>query len=146
MSVLTDWLTAIGTVGAAVASARAAQIAAGAALTWRDGLKYQRADECLAALEECKAAIGKTIDLKSQNYPPLGDAYSDVWEAWRKAKVSFVVAARYFPCMRPDFHAGDAIIRRLGAFRQEPYDLAEGERINSDFGQIVAEVSAALRE
>ena len=65
---LTDWITAGGTLFAAVAAIVAAGaaiatawIADRAATTWRDALQNQRYDECVAAAVELQAAINRYI-------------------------------------------------------------------------------------
>lgn len=61
----TDWITAVGTIVAAVAAIATAIFALTAASTWKNALQNQRDDECVAAAINLQSAIHRCISANS---------------------------------------------------------------------------------
>lgn len=146
----TTVVIAVGTLGAAVASALAAKIAAKAASTWRDGLKQQRADECVAAIENCAAAIGKSITLIEKSSPgyPGGNSLDVAWEMWAKVRSTMAVVSRYHDTSFEDMVSeGVKIMERLTKLSSSGKpQVSEGQKVNEDFGKFNAKAFKQLKE
>jgi hypothetical protein len=114
---VTDWITAGGTfiaagaaivaAGAAIVAARAAvraaNIADGAATTWRDALRNQRYDECVASAVELREAINRYISaVKGKRQSEVPQTYTAAWDCQTRFRSAFQVARRYRAQNLPD--------------------------------------------
>jgi hypothetical protein len=99
----TDIATAVGTIVAAVATCATAAIAAYAAVTWKDTLKNQRADECISAARV--GALGRCLSIKEQrnlDMPPVWRAHDELRASWRRFDQAFYATRRYQPNLNKD--------------------------------------------
>jgi len=155
---LTDWLTAGGTVVAALAAIvaawmakRAADIAQGAANTWRDTLQNQRTDECVAAASDLEASINRCIlAAQGKRRNEIWPAYTNTWDHQTKFRGTYVVARRYRQSLNSDIPVQiDALLNRL---RLSCLPVADGgncdeqeaSAIKAGIGGIVSSVRTQL--
>ena len=158
MDPLTDWFTAVGTVVAALAAVvaawmakRAADIAQGAANTWRDTLQNQRTDECIAAASDLQASINRCISAaQGRRRNEIWPTYSDAWEHQTKFRGTYLVARRYRQSLNSDVPVQiDALLNRL---RLSCLSVADGGNceekevsdIQTGIGGIVSSVRTQL--
>ena len=134
-------VSALGTVGAAIVAWQAAS-------AWRDGLKQQRSDEFVIAINDCGAAIGRTITRKDKGFEekPGGLGVDEAWESWRRLRTAFAVLRRYYPRLDGEFlDRGVVLLKRMEAYTESRKDEALGIQINRDYGAFQADALEALR-
>jgi hypothetical protein len=135
--------TMISSVASAAGTLTAAYIAFRAASAWRDGLKQQRADEFTIALNDCAAAIGRIVTRKNKNMALDTD---EAWTSWRKLRIAYAVAGRYYPCLIGDFPAkGTEFMERMESYASQPAEPEKGNQLNNDFNRFGQTMTAKLR-
>ncbi len=101
---MTDWLTAGGTIVAAVATIATAIIALLAAKTWKEALQNQRYDECVAAAVGLEASINRCIEAdRGSRKEEIWPTYTEAWDHQTAFRSAFHVALRYRPSVADDF-------------------------------------------
>ena len=103
----TDWITAVGTIVAAVAAIATAVVAWIAARTWKAALRNQRDDECVAAAINLQSAIHRCISaIRRKRENEIWPAYDDAWNYQSRFRSAYEVARRYhshqLPANMPD--------------------------------------------
>jgi hypothetical protein len=128
-TVVTSAISAAGTLAATV-------IALYAATAWSAGLRQQRADEFVAAMNDCAAAIGRAISRKQKTmqHAPGGLGIDEAWASWARLRTTYAVVRRYYPCFGTDFpERGSEFLRRMEAFCDGSFDKPTGDAINNEF-------------
>lgn len=135
-------------VVAALATVATAIIAGFAASTWRSGLQRTREDECVSAVHNCAALVGRVISLKARKDEQVWPALNEAWRGWSVFRTSYHVVRRYRTDLKKDVvDDGIAILKRLEDYCHQP-DFAvgtDGAKINSDFGKLTGKVESRLR-
>ena len=130
-----DWVTAGGSVVAALATLLAAGFAWDAANTWIDALQNRRGDECVAAASELRSAIHRCMSaIRRKKGDEKSDAaiwktYTAAWDYQTRFRSAYTVARRYRPELAPDAPDKiDALFARLEvvAAEEAPVSQARG--------------------
>ncbi len=134
--------TMISSVASAAGTLAAAYIALRAASAWRDGLKQQRADEFTIAMNDCAAAIGKIVTRKNKN---MALDIDEAWTSWRRLRIAYAVAGRYYPCLIGDFPAkGTEFMERMENYASNAAEPQKGDELNNDFNLFGQQMTAKL--
>ena len=143
-------IIAAATAIAAVAAGYSAWFTKKAAQSFVEGLRLQRRDECISALHECAAMIGRTISLAEADRslaPAPGEVGLDkAWDSWTRARTALAVAKRYYPLVSDDLiQQGYQVLYRLNSAATFSLNKDRLSDVSRDFGTLAERIFKTLR-